>query len=172
MTLAALLTAYLFLQLAASALGKAFDPARAHAATARLLGPASAIAGAAWPLAALAEAGSAAALLVPGWTMAGTATAAVIWLTYAGAAGAAWLGGERQFDCGCTFGGKGRASDVRLVSARAGALALLAMLLTGAGAGPVWHDLPALAGALAFISLATAASQLLRNRKLQGSLAA
>lgn len=172
MTPSGLLAAWLCFQLGVSALHKLLDPERARGATARLLGPLAALTRVATPAAALVEAVSAAALLTPGWTAIGATGAAAIWLIYAGAASAAWLAGEQRFDCGCTFGGRDRPGDIRLVAARAATMAALALLLLATGAEPVWRDLPAMAAASGFSALAFAAAQLRQNRQFQGSLAA
>lgn len=171
MTVSGLLSAWLFLHLGLSATQKAVNPARARAATARLLGPAASLTSPALSVAFAAETGGALALLIPAWTVIGMTVAAVIWMIYAVAASAAWLGGEQQIDCGCTLGSKDRTSDVRLVALRAGFLAALALLLS-AGAMPIWHDMTALAAALGFMALGLAASQLRLNHHQQGNLAA
>lgn len=171
MSMSGLISAALFLQLATAALHKALDPERARTATARLLGPAAPMAKVAAPAAALIEAACAIAFLLPGWADFGAAGAATLWLVYAGAASAAWLAGERRFDCGCTFAGKARPGDVRIVAARAGAMAGVAALLLVESAEPVWRDPLALGAALGFAALAIAASQLLLNRHYQGNLA-
>lgn len=172
MTLPGLISAALFLQLILAALHKAADLGRTRAATARLLGPAGFLARFAAPAAALVEAGCASALVLPGWAGIGAAGAALLWLVYAGAASAAWLAGERAFDCGCTFGGRDRQSDVRLIAARAGTMAAIAFALFAQGAAPVWQEPLALAAALGFTALGFAASQLRLNRPHQGSLPA
>lgn len=167
-----LLGACLFVQLAISALHKALDPVRARTATERLLGPASGLAQMALPAATAIEAASAAAFLVPGWTALGAAGAATIWIAYAVAACAAWLSGERGFDCSCTLGSRGQPSDLRLVSGRAGLLSIAALLLLTAEAEPIWRNAISIVAALGFAAIGSAAAQLLLNRRFQGDLAA
>ncbi|MEJ6009372.1 MauE/DoxX family redox-associated membrane protein [Novosphingobium aquae] len=171
MTLPDFLSALIFLHLALSVLHKTVDPDRARTATARLLGPAAHWASFALAAAVAIEAGSALGMLIPGWTAFGMAGAGAIWLIYSGAAGAAWLSGERRFDCGCDLGGRRLPSNLGVVAIRAVALAILALLLA-AEAAPVWRDPLALFAALSAMALFFASSQLLFNHRQHGSPAA
>lgn len=172
MSLAALLAACLWLLLATSALHKLTDRERTRAATVRLLAMPHNRAVFAWFTALAIEIAAAVAILIPGLLTAGAALAALLWLAYAGAALAAWRRGENRLDCGCSWGGKPHDSNVRLVAARAAALALLAALLAAVSGDPPWRDPLAVASAFGLLALGFAASQISRNLMSQGGLSA
>lgn len=171
MSLIQLLAGMVFLLLLGAALNKVLDPGRASASTARMLALPTHAAFAAMLAAAAIEGFSAMLLLLPGWTAIGLLGTAFVWLAYALASGLAALRGDRHFDCGCSFGTRGRDSDSRVVAARAGLMALCALILASGNAAPIWADGLALAAAAALLTLGFAATQILHNHHRHGSLA-
>ena len=172
MSIGALLAGCLWVRLAASAFHKLAARDRTQAATARLLALPHRKAIPAWSAALAIELAAATAILVPGLLTVGAALAAFLWLAYAGGALAAWRRGEHRVDCGCSWGSKPHESDVRLVAARAGALALAAFSLVAIGGEAPWRQPLAIASSFALLALGFAASQISRNLVSQGRLSA